>query len=64
VLQAFRVASGESHTGRGGAKLERGKELNVTERRATALNGTQLHCISWGAWVSAGGSPLWAILAV
>jgi hypothetical protein len=36
----------ESHTERGGAKLEHGKELNVTERRATALNGRQLHWIS------------------
>ena len=49
----------ESHTERGGAKLEHGKECNVTERHPTALNGTQRRCISWGTWVFAGGSPLW-----
>jgi hypothetical protein len=64
VLQALRGTSGESHTERGGAKLEHGKELNVTERRATALNGSKRLWISWGNWVSAGQSPLWTKLAV
>jgi hypothetical protein len=45
-------------------KLGHGKELNVTERRATALNGSQRIWISWGNWVSAGQSPLWIKLAV
>jgi len=59
VLQALRVTEGESHTERGGAKLEHGKEFNVTERRATVLNGSQWRWIFWGTRVSADLSPLW-----
>ncbi|WP_156213015.1 hypothetical protein [Lentzea aerocolonigenes] len=53
-----------SQTEHDGAKMEHGKELNVTERLATALNGTQRLLVSWWNWVSAGHSPLWTKLAV